>query len=541
MAVALGNGGWKTRTGAMHGQTTCITTFLILNPGLLAPNQHRPLKHSASQFFTRTSRSMSSKRTAANLRPSTSSASSRYDRVGRVAPRHIVVKSGLYAYAGESEPLYLPPAWTAYNHPEGNVYFARDSTPRVLVEINLYNRQNQDTVAEWIDIVDNLIRERNIHLSESVEIVLDPSPSGETCGYYLVDNSTRVEFWFDDEIDTESLGISPVASESHLPNENVFVGIALEELYWEHVEHFPSHPTTGQTLLIDDLTDVLLQSRADTLMSNTSTFPWSAQDCNNFLDVLKTARECNRLNSSHTKWAVARLWVTVSNHRFTIHYGQDQCRLSRDQSIVETEEEQRKWLYNVSSKLLFNVPTQYSSLLDDLYIDQLVYANQWRDFIDSCKEEWRITTAVSFAIAICNLLISIASIGSPFFTLMSFATCNASIISGVLLLFNHHRSGRDTATEAACFLVNAHNGPSGFQRLSILLSLPRAFLYWSLILTSLQIISVPVSASGLAQPFVLAGAALVALVIGLAYLVVLSIQKAMVYFRSRKNHSDCLA
>ncbi|THH32081.1 hypothetical protein EUX98_g2117 [Antrodiella citrinella] len=191
-----------------------------------------------------------------SLRPTTSIATTRYDKVDKVVTRHHIVSIGLFGLGQSPNPLYLPPLWSECIHPEGNVYFVRNSQPKVVTEANMYAEVVQEKVAQWIDEIENFAASRAICLSETVELTVDPSDDLEYCKYYLVDHSSRVEFWLD-EVTTEELGIRTAVSEAHLRQ-------ALEEQYWSHVEHFPSHEATGVDLHTDELLDVLLHARAGT-------------------------------------------------------------------------------------------------------------------------------------------------------------------------------------------------------------------------------------------------------------------------------------
>lgn len=88
------------------------------------------------------------------------------------------------------------------------------------------------------------------------------------------------------------------------------------------------------------------------------------------------------------------IWSYKVNTRFEIHYGEEHCRLSRDQGILEleTSQEGAGHLYKVSSFLLWNAPKQYSSSLEKLWVDDIVYGVLWRQFITLCLKEWVIAT-----------------------------------------------------------------------------------------------------------------------------------------------------
>ena len=169
-----------------------------------------------------------------------------------------------------SRPQYLPPKWAEYINPEGNLYYARNSVPRVVTDAYMPNPNVQDQIQSMIEAFEVAVCKEQILLPQSAELFLEPSVSGP-CLYYLVDHAIRVVFWIYPTA-TENLSLHPVVSDSHLSAYSWvhrvdlvfmhFVEIQLEALYWQHVEFFPAHPVDNFNLMLDNLTDVLIQGRA---------------------------------------------------------------------------------------------------------------------------------------------------------------------------------------------------------------------------------------------------------------------------------------
>jgi hypothetical protein len=110
-------------------------------------------------------------------------------------------------------PLYLLSQWSAYTHPEGQLYFYRRSAPRIVTEAYIYNLDIMAKVSSWSRLIEELIAEKNIVLSDDVELFLQIEE--DDCAYYLVDHATRTEFWLD-ELSTDDINIPGVVSTSHL-------------------------------------------------------------------------------------------------------------------------------------------------------------------------------------------------------------------------------------------------------------------------------------------------------------------------------------
>jgi len=448
------------------------------------------------------------------FRPTTSANSDRYERTSRVKPTQLTVPPGLYSYAPEPEPRYLPALWSAHSHPEGNVYFVRNTIPRVVTDAHMWASETQEVVAQWIDVMDGVLRKMDIRITEYVELYLKLVQGGEACEYYFVNHETRVEFWLE-PVDVELLDLEGAVSDEHLRH-------ALEEHYWNHVEQFPSHDPYGLDTQLPLLTDIMIQGRADQLMSTTSTFPYSAQECSNFIDLIKTSRDLDRIHSPHTRWSVARLWSMICHHRFSIHSGQEHCRLSRDQTILDLAELRHSLAYTAADHFLFSTPSVYNRLLEDLWVDQLAYVNQWQPFIKSCKEEWTMVVALTFAVMMCNLLLLVGSLGSRSLAYASIMICNIGILSTVRLLIQHQRSAFDTSKEAASYLSDWHSEKHGFKTTAFLFSLPRALLLWALGVSSFQSV---VWLAGVFPRRYIALATIVLVVFGLSCFAVLSLRK----------------
>ena len=78
----------------------------------------------------------------------------------------------------------------------------------------------------------------------------------------------------------------------------------------------------------------------------------------------------------------------TANHRFFIHFGEDHCRLSSDQSILQVHDRKRSLtLAIVSNTLLFGLPNEHEAKFESLWVDQLAYTSPWRKHISGTVEE----------------------------------------------------------------------------------------------------------------------------------------------------------
>ncbi|KAH9947504.1 hypothetical protein B0H21DRAFT_738308 [Amylocystis lapponica] len=398
------------------------------------------------------------------LKPTTSLLTNRYTTTGRVNPGHSTIAPGLFCYAGEREPEYLPLGWTAHIHPEGKVYFACDATLKIVTEAYMYSRAVQEKIVHWTGVINELLFERHISLPDTAELFVELDDATESCLYYFVDHAAQTEFWLE-ELSTEFLDLPPAISESHLR-------LALEELYWNHVEHFPSHRSDQVSLRVDELTTAFVHARADHMTSEYSTFPYGAEECTNFLSVIRAARDYSK-----NAYSIS----VIAHHRFTTHYGQEHARLSRDQSILDTPPPHRRWLFTSFSRLLFSVPSGYAQQLDELFVDGVVYTHQWRSFASACRDEWKLYASwVSLPMLAINVLLLLIPSTCRAIALASILLCNVAIVFAATLLTRNHRAADWLAAEAATYLADARGESCGFHPIAVAYSLPKALFLWAL-------------------------------------------------------------
>jgi hypothetical protein len=192
-------------------------------------------------------------------------------------------RPGLLTFFVPIRPLYLPSGWFSHIHPEGQVYFCRDSQPRIITEAYLYNNETMEKIEYAVKWMEDLISQRNVTLSDNVELFLHIDESSDAISYYFIDHLSRTQFWLD-QMPTQVLNLPPVVSNSHLK-------LVLEEHYWNHVANFPMHFGGLSIQTVNELIGVFLHGRADRMTSKVSTFPYDAVECANYLDLLKTARD----------------------------------------------------------------------------------------------------------------------------------------------------------------------------------------------------------------------------------------------------------
>ena len=154
----------------------------------------------------------------------------------KLSPGNLVIPAGRFSYAKEPEcalsttsmtrrranrfaipsrPPYLPHGWTVHIQPEGQVYFACESKPRIVTDAHMYSEVAREHVLRCAITVFKTLESKNILLPESAEVYLMPLDYDDACMYYFVDHASRSLFWLE-EIEVADLGLVEVISESHL-------------------------------------------------------------------------------------------------------------------------------------------------------------------------------------------------------------------------------------------------------------------------------------------------------------------------------------
>lgn len=128
----------------------------------------------------------------------------------------------------------------------------------------------------WSDEIVNMFGEIGVPLSDSYELYLEFDEDELSCGYYIVDHSKRCIFWLE-PVSTEDVGMNPAFSVEHIRKSTTSFtaleivadpmtcppvsGYGLEEMYWSHVEFYPSHAGIPMNGVVDLLLNTLVHAQ----------------------------------------------------------------------------------------------------------------------------------------------------------------------------------------------------------------------------------------------------------------------------------------
>ncbi|KAJ7713702.1 hypothetical protein B0H16DRAFT_1667299 [Mycena metata] len=402
------------------------------------------------------------------LRPTTSNATGRYDRSGFAVPLHMKISSGMFIGTRLPEPAYLPPNWSAHVHPEGQIYFSRRGSPSVVTEAYLYQPETLDKVTHWIKKIEDIAAGKNFPISEHLELFI--KIEGEGCAYYFVDHNTRAQSWMDD-IDTDALGLPPVVSVSQL-------NLCLEELYWGHVEFFPMHMSLPSSALDSLLCYPIAHWLADQMTSRVSTFPYTKQECEAFVSLLKNSRD--HLEDGNIVSTVARIWSLICRNRYLTQYGQEYSRLSRDQAVLYDPTTKHRWVSAIASRLSFKTSDRYLTKLDDLFVDHMVYIEEWKTMVTGCLQDWRRASQIAFFALILQAFV-FALTPSISLAVTSASLFVASLLLSMLLVHRFDPLQGICVTDAMDYLESIQSPTFKFQFVALVYSLPQALNLWGIL------------------------------------------------------------
>ncbi|KAF8474535.1 hypothetical protein DFH94DRAFT_134644 [Russula ochroleuca] len=249
----------------------------------------------------------------------------------REMPGRVKLASAIISLGAQfsSAPSNRSKGWTVSVHPEGKRYAHKFTEDRisVITEAHATDPVVAGQLEGCLAVIRILAAKEDIHLSETTDsfLEIEIDQNSRNCSYWFADHTHRTIFWLR-PVDTNTVGLPNSYSKRHLQ-------YALEENYWTHVEIFPATASQYSMTALNDLHDIFLNARADALTSDIPTFPYTAEECDRFINLLQCRKE--HASSPSVTTFVARLWVVVAHHCFSTHFGEDHHRMSCTHSVVE--------------------------------------------------------------------------------------------------------------------------------------------------------------------------------------------------------------
>ncbi|KAG6847623.1 hypothetical protein H0H93_006975, partial [Arthromyces matolae] len=340
-------------------------------------------------------------------------------------------------------PNYLPPQWSPHINPEGQLYFYKDATIPVVTEAYLYDQKVMERVDYWIKDIEDTLPKKGIVLSDKVELFIEVDDDND-CAFYFIDHHTRTQFWLDN-VTTEDMGIDPVVSPSHLSS---------------------------------SISKTSLLGAENQMTSRSSTFPHDANECSRFVKLLRSFQ--GSPEDGYMRCVIARLYHLMLKHRVNTHYGQEYARLHRNQSILADTARESRVLHILTSLLTFGTSKKYVARLNNIYLDQQVYAHQWQPFIKDALYDWRTISSLALLAPIsCLVFFFIPS--APIITFICASFFGISFMSSIFLIHRLETMSNATAKVASIYLGDIRSDRFKFQLAAFAYALPRASFFWGIV------------------------------------------------------------
>ncbi|KAJ7081734.1 hypothetical protein C8R44DRAFT_894962 [Mycena epipterygia] len=156
------------------------------------------------------------------------------------------------------------------------------------------------------------------------------------------------------------------------------------------------------------------------------------------------------------------------------HYGQEHSRLSRDQSILFDPEQKHPGISILMGYLTFKTSDIYLTRLDDVFVDHIVYVDQWSQFMSDCLQDWRRSLFGALSGLLLHLPFLILNFPSPALLTASVAVFGSGLTSSILLGHKYEPMQGLSATDAMTYLDTVHSPIFKFQAVAFIFSLPKA-------------------------------------------------------------------
>ena len=134
----------------------------------------------------------------------------------------------------------------------------------------MYDPEVQEQVLSWASAIVETLKEKDLSLPPTAEIYISLSEDRDTCFYYIADHAAKTLAWLK-PVSSEDICVRPAVSDEHLSkcfrHHSSFrvltriLAIALEELYWNHLEYYSAHECGVIDLREDMLCSILIQCK----------------------------------------------------------------------------------------------------------------------------------------------------------------------------------------------------------------------------------------------------------------------------------------
>ncbi|KAG8965674.1 hypothetical protein FRC05_003062 [Tulasnella sp. 425] len=216
--------------------------------------------------------------------------------------------------------------------------------------------------------------------------------------------------------------------------------------YWVHIDYYPGQrDVDGQAE--EELIATLRYGCIDDMTAPGSTFPWSAEECRQFLIILEGFQSISSKNTLAARTScIARLWAAISRARHIHGYGTQNARLDRFQGLEGSLSQQVTW--SLPLALGEAVALGYSRHLfrrmTELWNGRVMYQRHWETFLGDMRREWMQMTYFPLAIWMASIVL-IASSKTCTAVFVAAWLAAAAMLASLYLLQTHAEDRLSTA------------------------------------------------------------------------------------------------
>ncbi|KAH9050812.1 hypothetical protein EDB87DRAFT_1583109, partial [Lactarius vividus] len=280
--------------------------------------------------------------------------------------------------------------WVPATHPDGALYFF-DKARRLFTDTDMHDPKLREEMEDFYDYLQRILSFDGLVIpSQNYDLTLDIMPSQDgriQWSYYYACHETRCLFWLD------PYEASHMISELFAVRSPAHVKHRLEALYWTHWSLFPV-VFEGRRLthaVYDELVGVLSHgcmvlssygstaATTDVMTSKSSTLPYSAGTMQQMIGLVRNAKGSDTGLVYHT--------ASITHWRFLYFHGQNSARLERHKTVYHSYEK-RTFLITLLSPVLFLAPEGHLRELEDVWVDEVIIQENWRDLISGLLKEW---------------------------------------------------------------------------------------------------------------------------------------------------------
>jgi len=236
---------------------------------------------------------------------------------------------------------------------------------------------------------------------------------------------------------------------------------------------------------VNELRDILVHATGDAITSTTTTVPYSVEDLQKMLALLNHLTENVSSDHQGTTCVLSRFMFIFARQRFYDFHGQPGARLSREQSVHGKTKTKRSWLITLASPLLFYAPEVHLQALEQMWVDEKLSSLVWNRVMGKTYDEWQKFTLSGTVLLNANVaFLAIPGVDNPIAEIASYASVFSSIgciILGLLLDRQNRTKERETAYEAARYMLLKSKKALGMETLATMHSLPYACLMWGMV------------------------------------------------------------